>query len=74
MTNLEYTEEPHPYIEGAVDLCEPDTTVELEDIDPALVEVYSKVIANHVKPVVEGLWCTYKLQKVHKETDGALPL
>eukprot|EP01127_Copromyxa_protea_P004626 TRINITY_DN14477_c0_g1_i1.p1 TRINITY_DN14477_c0_g1~~TRINITY_DN14477_c0_g1_i1.p1 ORF type:complete len:247 (-),score=37.97 TRINITY_DN14477_c0_g1_i1:49-738(-) len=62
-TNLEYTTEPHPFIEGAVDVCEPDTTVELEDIDPRLVDVYSSVIKNHVQPLVEGLWRTYKLQK-----------
>jgi len=63
VTNLEHTEEPHPFIEGAVDICEPDTTVELEDIDNALVDVYGSVIKNHVQPLVEKLWITYTIQK-----------
>jgi len=32
-TNLEKTEEPHPYNSELIDVCEPDTTVEFEEME-----------------------------------------
>lgn len=61
-TNLEKIEEPHPFIEGAVDVCEPDTTVEFDKM-PGMEKVYEQVIRNHVQPVMEALWVTFKLQR-----------
>eukprot|EP01100_Stratorugosa_tubuloviscum_P005948 TRINITY_DN25_c0_g1_i1.p1 TRINITY_DN25_c0_g1~~TRINITY_DN25_c0_g1_i1.p1 ORF type:complete len:224 (-),score=122.04 TRINITY_DN25_c0_g1_i1:51-722(-) len=61
-TNLTHTEEPHPFIEGAVDICEPDTTVSFDKL-PGLEAVYGKVIDNHVRPIIEQLWITFKLQR-----------
>jgi len=61
-TNFEKTEEPHPMIEGAVDICEPDTTTTFDDL-PGMEEVYANVINNHVRRIMEAMWVTFKLQK-----------
>lgn len=62
ITNLEKIEEPHPMTEGAVDVVEPDTSLSFDEL-PGLEEVYGKVITHHVRPIVETLWKTFKLQK-----------
>jgi len=62
ITNLEKTEEPHPYNPELIDVCEPDTTVEFDEMS-GLEEVYGQVIKNHVQPIMEALWITFKLQK-----------
>eukprot|EP01102_Stenamoeba_stenopodia_P016407 TRINITY_DN5737_c0_g1_i1.p1 TRINITY_DN5737_c0_g1~~TRINITY_DN5737_c0_g1_i1.p1 ORF type:complete len:234 (-),score=74.59 TRINITY_DN5737_c0_g1_i1:69-770(-) len=62
VTNLEKIEEPHPMTEGAVDVVEPDTSLSFDDL-PGLEDVYGKIIENHVRPIVETLWKTFKLQK-----------
>jgi hypothetical protein len=62
VTNLEKTIEPHPMTEGAVDICEPDTSLTFKDL-PGLSDVYAEVINHHVRPIIESLWKTFKLQK-----------
>jgi hypothetical protein len=62
VTVLEKTEEAHSTLEGVSDLIEPDTTLSWERL-PGMPEVYGRVIENHVRPVLETLWKTFKLQK-----------
>mmetsp|Transcript_8359 Transcript_8359/g.21087 ORF Transcript_8359/g.21087 Transcript_8359/m.21087 type:complete len:227 (+) Transcript_8359:25-705(+) len=61
-TNLEKVEEDHPFVPGLIDVCEPDTVVEFAEM-PGLDDVYASVLKNHVQPILEGLWVTFKLQK-----------
>jgi hypothetical protein len=62
VTHLEKFEEPHPFAEGLIDVCEPDTTVDFDEL-PGLEEVYGNIIRNHVQPLMETFWKTFKLQK-----------
>ncbi|KAL6076598.1 Procollagen-lysine,2-oxoglutarate 5-dioxygenase 1 [Balamuthia mandrillaris] len=62
VTNKEKTNEPHPFVEGLIDVCEPDTVIEFDEL-PGLEEVYGSVIKNHVQPIMEAKWVTFKLQK-----------
>ena len=62
VTVLEHTVEKHGVLAGVDDLIEPDTSLSWARMPP-LVDVYREVIENHVRPVVEGLWQTFKLQK-----------
>jgi hypothetical protein len=62
VTILEKTVESHSALEGIDDLIEPDTTLSWELL-PGMPEVYARVIENHVQPVIECLWRTFKLQK-----------
>ncbi len=64
-TNWEKSAEPHPFFpeeESIVDLCEPDTTISLDEI-PGMTAVYAQVIDRHLRPLVETLWRTFHLQK-----------
>lgn len=64
-TNLEKVAEPHPMFpenDEMVDICEPDTTISFDEM-PGLSAVYAQVIRQHVQPIVETLWTTFKLQK-----------
>jgi hypothetical protein len=61
-TNLEKTVEAHPFVEGLVDICEPDTCVSFSKM-PGLEEVYEKVVRNHVSPVMSAKWVTFNLQR-----------
>jgi S-adenosylmethionine decarboxylase len=62
VTILQKTEEAHSTMDGVADLIEPDTTLSWELL-PGMPEVYARVIENHVQPLVETLWRTFKLQK-----------
>jgi S-adenosylmethionine decarboxylase len=62
VTALEQVAEPHPLKSGIVDVVEPETTLSW-DAMPGLSEVYAAIIKNHVQPIMESLWQTFKLQK-----------
>lgn len=62
VTVLEHTVAEHGSLPGVDDLIEPDTTVSWDEM-PGLVDVYGQIIERHVRPIVESLWVTYKLQK-----------
>ena len=64
-TNLEKTVESHPMFPddaSIVDICEPDTTISFEAL-PGLEEVYGQIMRQHIQPLVEALWTTFKLQR-----------
>jgi hypothetical protein len=62
ITVLERTIAEHGALKGIDDLIEPDTSVSFEEM-PGLADVYAQVIEHHVRPIVEALWVTFKLQK-----------
>jgi hypothetical protein len=64
-TNLEKSFDPHPMFPddpGMIDVCEPDTTISFDEL-PGLEDVYAQIIRQHVQPLVEALWITFKLQR-----------
>ena len=61
-TTLQQRAEEHPLTDHIVDIVEPETTVSWEDL-PGLSEVYAAIVKNHVQPVMESLWQSFKLQK-----------
>lgn len=64
-TYLEKRAESHPMFPddaSIVDMCEPDTTISFEDI-PGLQAVYRRIMQQHVQPLVEALWTTFRLQR-----------
>ena len=54
--------EENPYCVVA-EYCEPDTTQHLDKM-PGLDAVYEQVIVRHLKPLMEQMWVTFKLQKI----------
>ena len=62
VTTLEQVAEAHPMTAGIVDVVEPETTISWAAM-PGLTEVYAAIIKNHVQPLLESLWQTFKLQK-----------
>lgn len=62
VTVTEHSVEPHAALTGVEDDIEPDTTHQLALI-PGLADVYDRIIDRHVRPIVEGLWRTWRLQK-----------
>lgn len=62
VTVTERSVEPHSLLSDVEDDIEPDTTHALGLI-PGLSEVYDRIVDRHVRPVVEGLWRTWRLQK-----------
>ncbi len=54
--------EDNPYAD-IPEYCEPDTTQHLDKM-PGLRAVYEQIIVRHLKPLMEQLWITFKLQKI----------
>jgi hypothetical protein len=53
---------PQAGFADVIDVIEPDTTLSFEEM-PGACALYAEVIRNHVQPILEGLWTTFRLQK-----------
>lgn len=62
VTVLDHVDAAHSAHNGVVDVYEPDTTLSWEAL-PGLEAVYAAVLQNHVRPIMEAIWTTWKLQK-----------
>lgn len=62
VTVRERTAAAHGDQPGLEDTYEPDTTLSWESL-PGLEDVYAAVLERHVRPVLERLWPTWRLQK-----------
>ena len=54
--------EANPYSD-IEEYCLPDTTQHLDKM-PGLSAVYEQIIVRHLKPLMERMWVTFKLQKI----------
>lgn len=54
--------EANPYCD-IEEYCEPDTTLHLDKM-PGLEAVYQQIILQHLQPLMEQIWVTFKLQKI----------
>ena len=61
-TVTEKTIEPHSAMAGIEDVIEPETAVPWAAMR-GLERVYDEIVRHHVRPVLEGLWPTFDLQK-----------
>jgi len=53
-------------LQGLVEDDDPETTQHLHEIDPRLEETYYTVVENHIRPLVQTLWKTFKIQKMDR--------
>ncbi len=59
----EADEEENPYADGVKEVSLPDTTLHLHKLG-GLDAVYREIVARHLRPLIEGTWTTFHLQKV----------
>jgi len=52
--------------QGLVEDDDPETTLHLEDIGPKLQEVYHEIVEKHLRPLIQTLWKTFKIQKMDR--------
>jgi hypothetical protein len=49
--------------QGLVEIDDPETIQHLHQIDSRLEQVYYTIVEKHIRPIIESLWVTFRIQK-----------